>query len=387
MNYIPRIIEKEIQRSATHFPAILVTGPRRAGKTTLLRQTFPHASYVLLEDLDIIARVGSDPRGFLSEITTPVILDEIQNVPTLFNYVRTLIDAEPQKHGQWLFTGPQEAPLMKGVSESMAGRIAVFSLLPFSVEETPLVSIINGGFPEVIADPSFAQTWFRSYVQTYLERDVRLISAIGDLSMFRRFMALLATRTGSMLNRTDLAASIGMSVPGISSWLSILEITNQIILVPPFYENFGKRLVKSPKVYFQDSGLACHLLGIETEVELNRSSFLGPLFEGFVASEILKHQLNSNHLKNLYYFRDQQGLEVDFVVPQQGQRLVLIESKASRTITPRDAEPMQRLGRSAKKYEIAEWVVHPDHEQLVSIQTLRPGARATTVSRIAEILK
>src|SRR5207249_7271897 len=196
------------------------------------------------------------------------------------------------------------APLMQGVTESLAGRAAVFSLLPLGSLETPKVTLLRGGFPEVLARPAAARTWFRSYIQTYLERDVRAVSAIRSLATFRRFLALLASRCGQLLNKTDLAAPLGVSVPTISAWLSILETTGQILLIPPFYENFGKRLVKSPKLYFTDSGLACHLLGINSNDELQRSPFLGPLFEGFVASEIFKQQVNDGRRRSLYYFRD-----------------------------------------------------------------------------------
>ena len=334
MRFIPRLLGEEIRRAARHFPALIVTGPRRAGKTTLLRRLFPHATYRLLEDPDIVARIRTDPRAFMTELRAPVILDEVQNAPEILAYVRTRIDAAPRRVGQWILTGSQDAPLMQGVTESLAGRAAVFQLLPLSTRETDKVSLLRGGFPEVLARPAAATVWFQSYVQTYLERDVRAVSAIRDLATFRRFLALLATRCGQILNRTDLAAPLGVSVPTVSQWLGIMEVTAQIILIPPFFENFGKRLVKSPKLYFVDSGLVCHLLGLESERDLGRSPFLGPLFEGFVASEILKHQVSTGRPRHLYYFRDQQGLEVDFVVPAGHRRLVLVEAKASRTVVP-----------------------------------------------------
>jgi predicted AAA+ superfamily ATPase len=313
--FVHRALADTLIPATRSFPALILTGPRRAGKTTLLRHAFPDASYQLLEDPDMIARVRTDPRAFLDELQLPAILDEIQNVPEILNYVRSRIDRAPHRRGNWLLTGSQEAPLMKGVTESMAGRAAVLQLLPFSSSEHSKVSILKGGFPEVLARPSAASLWFQSYIQTYLERDVRAMSAIRDLATFRRFLSLLASRGGQMLNKTDLAAPLGVSVPTISAWLSILETTGQILLLPPFYESFGKRLVKSPKLYFVDSGLACHLLGISSERELARSPFFGPLFEGFVASEIVKQQLNAGERRALYYFRDHQGLEVDFVVP------------------------------------------------------------------------
>ena len=255
MPRIRRELGTVLARAARSFPAVVVTGPRRAGKTFLLRDVFPKASYHLLEDPDTIARVRADPRGWLGEVETPAILDEIQNVPEILPYVRTSIDRAPSRLGRWLLTGSQDFSLMRGVSESMAGRAAIFQLLPLSVRETGSWDLLRGGFPEVVIRPRRAADWFRSYLQTYLERDVRALLSVRDLATFRRFLALLGTRHGQLLNRTDLATPLGVSVPTISAWLDVLETTGHILLVPPFYENFGKRLIKSPKVYWVDSGL------------------------------------------------------------------------------------------------------------------------------------
>jgi uncharacterized protein len=379
MKFIPRLLGSALLQASKNFPALVLTGPRRAGKTTLLRRLFPKASYHLLEDPDMVARIRADPRSFMEEVRLPVILDEIQNVPELFNYVRTRIDGIPSRKSQWIITGSQESSLMMRVTETMAGRAAIFQLLPFSMRETPKVSLLLGGFPEVLAHPSVAQTWFRSYIQTYLERDVRAVSSIRDLATFRRFMSLLAGRCGQLLNKTELAAPLGTSVPTITEWLSILEITGQIILIPPFFENFGKRLIKSPKLYFVDSGLTCYLLGIDSPAMLNRSPFLGAIFEGFVASEIVKQQIARGRAKELYYFRDQQGLEVDFLIPSGGEKLILLEAKASRTVMPKMAGPLLRLAAASSRYRVESYVVHRKTAADPSSTALSPGVKALSL--------
>jgi len=386
MSYIARTLEREIRAAARSFSAIILTGPRRAGKTTLLRHFHPRAAYRLLEDPEVVARVRADPRAFLDELRLPVILDEIQNVPEILNHVRARIDGRPERKGDWLLTGSQEAPLMRGVTESMAGRAAVLQILPISLAESAKVSVLRGGFPEVLARPRSASLWFRSYVQTYLERDVRAVSAVRDLSTFRRFLSLVASRCGQVLNKTDLAAPLGVSVPTLSDWLGILETTGQIILVTPYFENFGKRLIKSPKLYFVDSGLACHLLGIESEEELRRSPFLGPVWEGFVAAEIVKQQINAGKARQLHYFRDQQGLEVDFLVPLGAGRVALVEAKASSTVRPEMADSMLRLAKAMHGREAKSYVVHrPPAIADAPSTALRPGVKAIGVDAIRRI--
>lgn len=347
----------------------------------LLRRLFPKAEYHLLEDPDLVARLRADPQGFLDQVRTPVILDEVQNVPDVFAYVRSRIDCHPRRVGQWILTGSQEAPLMQRVSESMAGRAAVLQLLPLSVRESPRVSLLRGGYPEVVARPASARLWFASYLQTYLERDVRSITAVRDLATFRRFLALLATRHGQVLNKSDLAAPLGVSVPTIGQWLSILETTGQILVVPPFFENLGKRLIKSPKVYFFDSGLACHLLAIDTPSELAKSPFRGVLFEGFIGSEIAKAQLNAGRRRELYHFRDEQGLEVDFLVPGPGGSLQLVECKASRTVTPAMAGPMRRLAEVLSRHRprgtrLDLRLVHESPRAGIVTSAILPGVQA-----------
>ncbi len=398
MRSIPRAIEPVLARAARQFPAVVLTGPRRAGKTWLIRHAFPKALYVLLEDPDIVARVRADPQGFFDELERaaasgggrPVILDEVQNVPEVFSFVRTRIDRQPRRVGRWFLTGSQESPLMQGVSESLAGRAAVLQLLPLSCRETAKVTPFHGGYPEAIGPPSAARLWFSSYVQTYLERDVRAVTAVRDLATFRRFVALVASRHGQILNKTDLAAPLGVSVPTIAQWLGVLEITGQVIVVPPYHDNVGKRLTKSPKIYLADAGLACHLLGIETPAELARSPFRGAIFEGFVCSEIVKAQQNAGRRREIYHFRDQQGLEVDFLVPGRG-RLTMVECKATRTVRPGDAAPIRRLAaalgqrrrggpRAAAPRLI---VVHEPPAHTTRLSTIAPGVEAVPWRDIA----
>jgi predicted AAA+ superfamily ATPase len=386
MSAIHRQIVPLLLSALRRFPAVVITGPRRSGKTTLLRTAVPHAEYILLEDPDIQDRLRRDPRAFIESLHPPVIFDEIQNTPQLLDYVRTLVDARPRKMGQWLFTGSQEAPLMQGITESMAGRAAILQLLPFSLAETPKADPLVGGFPEVVLHPRGRELWFASYLQTYIERDVRLITSVRDLAGFRRFLSLLASRHGQMLNRTDLAAPMGVTVPTISEWLRILEITGQVILVPPYFENFGKRLVKSPKVYWGDAGLACHLLGIQSQAELERSPFMGAIFEGFIASEILKSQINRGQRKELYYFRDQQGLEVDFLLPQPNARFWLIEAKSSKTVQPQMAAPMLSLAKVAGDRASRRIVVYRKSRNQPAFTAIAKGAEALTVEQFVEAI-
>jgi len=392
MRYFRRELERQVQQAARGFPAVILTGPRRAGKTVLLRRLFPEADYHLVEDPDVVARLRADPRGFLDGVRTPAILDEVQNVPEVFAYVRSRIDRQPRRAGQWLMTGSQEAPSMQGVTESMAGRAAVLHLLPFSTHESPKVTLLRGGYPEVLARPARRSLWFSSYLQTYLERDVRAVTAVRDLATFRRFLALLASRHGQILNRTDLAAPLGVSVPTVSQWLGVLETTAQVLIVPPFYENLGKRLIKSPRVYVADSGLACHLLGIETAADLSRSPFRGALFEGFVASEIVKAQAAAGRRREIYHFRDEQGLEVDFVVPGKGGALSFVECKASRTVKPEMATPLLRLAECARRKRkrssgLECLLVHSGKAAGTGTSALVPGARALSMPEFVEGLR
>ncbi len=391
MKYVPRQLAGQIAKALRQFPALVLTGPRRAGKTYLLRHELPDASYQLLEDPAVVARLRADPVGFLDGLKLPAILDEVQNVPEVFAHVRARIDREPRRVGRWILTGSQETALMRGVTESMAGRAAILQLWPLAVRESPKVSLLRGGFPEVVARPRAAGLWFSSYVQTYLERDVRSVTQVQDLATFRRFFALVASRHGQVLNKTDLAAPLGMSVPGITRWLDILETTQQILVVPPYFENLGKRLIKAPKIYVSDPGLACHLLGIESEAELARSPFLGAIFEGWIAAEITKAQASAGRRRELYYFRDQQGLEVDFVVPGRSSSIALVDAKATRTPHAAMAQPLVRLaaafdGRAGPRGRLRSYLVHQSGNQEPATRALAPGVSALSASQFFALL-
>ena len=381
MRHVPRTLEARVCAARRAFPVIVVTGPRRAGKTSLLRRLMPGADYVLLEDPDVLGRVRADPHGFLDERRPPVILDEIQHAPELLGYVRARVDRAPRRRGQWFLTGSQELQLMAGVSESLAGRAAVLQLLPLSLAETAKVTPLHGGYPEVLARPAARDLWFSSYLQTYLERDVRAITQVRDLATYRRFLGLLASRHGQVLNKSDFAAPLGVSIPTIGEWLRILEVTGQVIIVPPYFENFGKRLIKSPKVYLTDSGLACHLVGIRSNAELERSPFLGAIIEGFVASEIVKAQLNRGGRRELYFFRDRPGLEVDFLFPWQS-RLWMVEVKAGRTVQSGDAASLVSLGSRRPSARTERLIVHRAARHAMSTRVVAPGVTAASIEEL-----
>jgi predicted AAA+ superfamily ATPase len=353
------------------FPAVVVTGPRQSGKTTLLRAVGAGTHrFVSLEDPDIRMRAQEDPRGFLDRYPPPVIIDEIQYFPDLLSYIKTRID-ERRAPGHWLFSGSQNFVLMQGVSQSLAGRAAVLSLLPFSMAErlgrgdrTPGVHdwlrgldseppeglkadladvILRGGYPEIASRKAVdRQIWCGSYVSTYLERDVRNLAHIGDLSQFERFLKLCAVRTGQILNLSDLARETGVSVPTAKRWLSVLETGYQVFLLTPYYANIGKRLIKSPKLYFTDTALASYLLGLHDWETLFKSPHFGALFETLVVTDVWKRHLQTGEKPSLYFFRTRDGLETDLVV-EDGNKLRLFELKSGMTIVPKHAASLVRL--------------------------------------------
>ena len=335
---IQRTIAPVFKRLSGQYPVVTVTGPRQSGKTTLCRALFPDKPYVNLEAPDIRRFVLEDPRGFLAAYPEGAVFDEIQRTPELLSYLQPLID-ERQVAGQYILTGSQQFEVMEGVSQSLAGRTALLKLLPLSIAElTPkhlpesLDRLILTGFYPRIHDldlnPSEA---LANYFETYVERDIRRLTAVRDLSQFEKFVRMCAGRVGQLLNLQSLAADVGISHTTARSWLTLLEASYLVFILPPWFTNTRKRLVKTPKLYFYDVGLAAWLLGLENETQVSRDPLRGNLFENLVVIEVLKHRFNRGMRSNLYFYRDSKGDEVDLVL-EFGAEVFPVEIKAGATI-------------------------------------------------------
>lgn len=337
---IDRDLAPRLRAAARRFPAATLTGPRQSGKSTLCRMVFPNHAYANLEAPDVRAFAATDPRGFLAQFDKGAIIDEIQRVPELTSYLQHLIDEDP-RHGRWILTGSQSLTMMESVSQSLAGRTAVLHLMPLARSEARRFkrhpksldeTLFTGGYPRILDQRLEPSEWLGSYVRTYVERDVRLISNIGDLATFQRFVQLCASRTAQLLNLSSLAMDAGISQPTAKAWLSILETTFVTFRLQPYFGNIGKRLIKTPKLHFYDSGLVCWLLGIRDPSQLRLHPLRGPIFETWVVSEILKHRFNRGEHAGLYFYRDRHGLEADIVI-EDGQKLTVVEAKSGQTAT------------------------------------------------------
>ncbi|MEI8365198.1 MAG: ATP-binding protein [Parachlamydiaceae bacterium] len=332
-----REIESEIKDLAQGYPVITVLGPRQSGKTTLVRQVFPHKPYANLEDVDTRNLAQDDPRGFLMRYPEGAILDEIQRVPALLSYIQTIVD-EQDKKGFFILTGSHQMELHQAISQSLAGRTALLTLLPMSMQELTMSHInfslnsllINGGYPRIYKDSLDPTKAYRNYFQTYVERDLRQLINVKDLMQFERFVRICAGRIGQILNMEGVGGEVGVSSHTVKEWISILEASFILFRLPPYFENFGKRIIKSPKVFFTDVGLASYLLGIENETQMQRDPLRGHLVENLVVLELLKWRLNHGLDPQLYYYRDTQKNEVD-VIFKQGSHLIPIEIKSSQT--------------------------------------------------------
>ena len=337
--FIDRTMAEAIKEAARYFPVITVTGPRQSGKSTLLRHLFADLPYRSMEDLDLRQSAKYDPRGFLSAFTGGVIIDEVQHVPELLSYIQGIVDEHPDR--RFYLTGSSQFSLLKTVSQSLAGRTAVFELLPLSLAETASLSedddvdsiLYSGFYPAIWSGRNIPRMLYPNYVKTYLERDVRDLLAIKDLDAFQRFMRLCAVRIGSIFNASELSNELGVAVNTVNSWLSVLKASYIIYMLPPFFTNTRKRLTKSPKIYFTDCGLAACLLDIDSPAVMNRDKMRGHLFENMVIMDFLKRRFNAGKSGDIYFYRDSNGTEVDLLV-REGTGYQCYEIKSSATFHP-----------------------------------------------------
>lgn len=387
-SYITRTLEPVLKRAVEEFPALVLTGPRQSGKTTLLKHLFERQyHYISLEAPDVRAAANEDPRGFLEMHPAPVIFDEVQHAPGLLPYIKENIDADRNRKGQYLLTGSQHLLVMEKITESLAGRTAVLKLLPLSRREAegrpkdPLpwqpnkvqqenkastmsgsqiwTDFLRGSYPEPTAEPDRdIQLWHSAYVQTYLERDVRTIRQVGDLSQFQIFLRALAARSAQLLNLAELARDLGVAVNTVKAWLSVLEAGYQIIVLRPYFANIGKRLVKTPKVFFMDTGTLCYLSGLKDPEHAAAGPMGGAILETAVFSEIVKTITHQGIEPEIYFWRTSAGAEVDFVIHNEG-RLVPIEVKLSATPRPAMARAIRSFQEDLGNRSAAGYVVHP----------------------------
>ncbi|ANR73198.1 ATP-binding protein [Prevotella scopos JCM 17725] len=335
-DYIHRKIEETILEASKYFSVIAVSGPRQSGKSTLLTQLFPLYEKYSLKDLNILDYAKNDPIAFLNQTDEGMFIDEIQRCPQLLDYIQGIVDNNSKRH--FALSGSSNFEVMKNLSESLAGRAGVFELLPMSIQEVTgkvdldnLNQILyNGLYPSICAKKNIAKFFYPSYVRTYLEKDVRDLLQIKDQIRFTKFLKLCAARIGSLFNASELGAEVGVSSKTISHWLSVLQASYLITLLPPYYENIPKRLVKSPKLYFNDPGLACYLLDIESPQQLDRDKMRGAIFENMIVMEAIKHRYNMGLEGGVFFYRDSNQNEVDLLIKQEGE-LTAIEVKSSMT--------------------------------------------------------
>lgn len=361
---LPRSIAPTLQRLAASFPVLAMTGPRQSGKTTLARALFADKPYVSLEDPIERAFAFEDPRGFLARFSQGAVFDEAQRWPDLFSHLQGMVDAD-RRPGRFVLTGSQQFGLLAGVTQSLAGRVGMTRLLPLAATEIPAVAartlsldalMLAGGYPALHTQPVESADWFGSYIATYVERDVRQVLNIQSLPTFLRFLRLCAGRTGQLLNIAALASEAGITANTAKSWLAVLESSDLIHLLPPYHRNFGKRLVKMPKLYFLDTGLACWLLGIRSEDMLALHTMRGALFENWVVAEFIKARYNRGLPADLYFWRDNNGLEADLIF-EQGEHLQMVEIKSGQTITSDTIRAGQRATRMAEDIALPPWLI------------------------------
>ena len=385
---IKRNITKELHLLLQEYPIVTVLGPRQAGKTTLVQHELPDYAYVSLEDPDERMLAAEDPRAFLRRFPDNTIFDEVQRVPTLLSYLQGIVDKE-QKNGRFVLTGSHQLELRAAVTQSLAGRTGLLHLLPLSIEELRQAGLTFDGFEDYVVHGflprvhSQNQRPFRAYAnyyQTYIERDVRQLIELKDVSLFEKFIKLLAGRVGQLMDYQALSNAVGVSAKTIKQWLSVLEASYVVVKLPPYFENFGKRVVKSPKYFFTDVGLLAYLLGLETPSQVLRDPLLGSIFENLVVIEVLKQRYNSGYDANLYFFRDSNGSEIDLLC-KTSNGLVGIEIKAASTWHGKFAKQLVRFAANS----------HPLNQSLVVYNgvelELSNGVNAISYDKLAPALE
>jgi len=346
--YIPRRLESVIQEASKYFSVISVSGPRQSGKSTMLKHLFPDLPKYSMKDLHVRAFAEQDPVAFLNQHKSGMFIDEVQKVPVLLEYIQGIVDDDPDR--RFVLTGSSNLELLQGLTESLPGRAGVYELLPMSLDETSEQNadketnqvMLEGLYPAICAGKNVAHLFYPAYVKTYLEKDVRDLLRIKDQMQFLKFMKLCAARVGSLFNASEIGMEIGVDSKTISHWLSVLQASYLVTLLPPYYENLSKRVVKTPKLYFNDPGLACYLLDIESPKQLALDKMRGAIFENMVVMECLKHRFNQGKEGNVFFYRDSNGQEVDILVKEQGQ-LTAIEVKSSMTYQPDFAKTLKLL--------------------------------------------
>jgi predicted AAA+ superfamily ATPase len=368
---ITRDISEELIQSAVEYPVVTVLGPRQSGKTTLVQMTFPGKQYFSLEDPDVRIAADADPRGFLSQMEEGSILDEVQRLPALLSYIQGIVDKD-RRPGRFILTGSHQPQLHEAISQSLAGRTAMLTLWPFSLPElrrykskwTPFELIVEGCFPRLHEEGLEPRRFFNSYLQTYVERDVRALIHLRDLMQFQKFLTLLAGRVGQVVNLTSLSNDVGVSNTTIRNWLSVLKASYVVFELPPFFENIRKRVIKSPKIYFTDIGLAAFLLGIHTEKQASRDPLRGNLYENLVISEIVKGALNKGIRPEIYFFRDSHGNEVDLLIREKGE-LTPVEIKSAGTFSMDLVKGLERFQALELKRVTAGTVLYGGEQRFI----------------------
>ena len=364
---VKREIEPLLHKLASQYPALAITGPRQSGKTTLARMAFPQKAYVSLENPDIRELATQDPRAFLAKYADGAIFDEVQNCPALFSYLQEILDSS-RKPGRFVLTGSRHFGPMAGITQSLAGRVAMVHLLPFSCREAygerpPSLdeTIWRGLYPPIHDRDLDPPTWYANYVQTYIERDVRALVNVRDLTTFQRFVRLCAGRVGQLLNLSQLGAETGVTHNTARAWLSILEASFVIFMLQPHHRNFNKRIIKTPKLYFYDTGLACWLLAIRTPEQLETHPLRGALFENWVIAELLKGRFNRGLPLNFYFWRDRAGHEIDLLIETAG-RLIPVEIKSGQTINADFFVGIEHWETLARPRQPKAWLIYAGQE-------------------------